>query len=745
MQNIYKMNFPMRILYRLMSGTALLALPYFSTAQVTKATDDYAQMLVNAAPITIRVLDNDSAANGRRLKVDYLPLVNHGTARITADSSAIEFTPEPDFKGIALVNYTIADSDGAHDCGLVVVDVAASPTPMSQEMNLFTRRGRPLRFTVPAGFVTTSFPQGATLEAVNGYVGVYQFSPDARLVGTFDLLFNKNDNGVTKEFRVQIEVLNAPPMSKYAVDDYPNVRINGIKLLSVLNNDNVYPYANIASVDPVTYGGDFTLARTDQTNVKNGRFTVTPGANFKGSIQFGYKVTYEDGFQETGTVHLTVSNFLPAANAFTITALARRPQQELRYKVPTDFSEYHFEAPNRNTSNGGLIEYDTQTGQLRYSAPQTNVLNDAFSVKYCIDGGCQSVDVKVNLVNLTGNDVCTSATDCIWAGDANQDGVVNIEDIFPIGDNMGQYGSKRLSLQNGWYPQSTNNWRSVTRGVADPKYADTNGDGMISVADTAAIMKHYGNANTLYPERIAEGSKIQTFLVSGATSVRNGDMIEILVLLGSSEYPAIDTRGLSFAVNYNQKVDENTLTVDFGRFNWLSRYDAFLTASKIPQKGTVDAAIVRSRDRGASGHGEVGKIRAIVIEDQAGFQDVQKPAVRISLKNVVLVGSDGRLTQVQGSELVLPLLQTKKDEPLRDSDVVSFPNPTSDFMEFHLNGYNTIHSIRLLDLRGREVKRLMNVNGKQTRLNLDDLANGLYMAEVMTDKGRVVKKVQVIK
>ena len=474
---------------------------------------------------------------------------------------------------------------------------------------------------------------------------------------------------------------------------------------------------------------------------------MTPRSDFKGNIQFDYKVTYEDGFQETATVHLTVSNFLPAASFFNITALAGRPRQELRYKVPTDFSEYHFEVANRITANGGLIEYETTTGRLLYSPPATNATNDAFSVKYCIGGDCQSVSVKVDLINPTGSDVCTGTQDCIWAGDANQDGVVNIEDIFPIGDNMGQYGSKRPRLQNGWYPQSTNNWRPVSLGVADPKYADTNGDGIISIADTAAILKNYGKSSTLYPERIAEESKIQTFLVNGnnVTSVRTGDMIEILVLLGSSEYPAIDTRGLSFAVNYNQKIDENTLTVDFGRFNWLSRYDAFLTASKIPQKGTVDAAIVRSRDRGASGHGEVGKIRAIVIEDQVGLQDIDKPVVRISLNNAVLVGSNGRLTQLKGSEIVIPLERSNKNAPLKENDVVSFPNPTSDFMEFHLNGYNTIQSIRILDLRGREVKRLMNVNGRQTRINLDDLSNGLYMAEVMTEKGRVVKKVQVIK
>jgi hypothetical protein len=62
-----------------------------------------------------------------------------------------------------------------------------------------------------------------------------------------------------------------------------------------------------------------------------------------------------------------------------------------------------------------------------------------------------------------------------------------------------------------------------------------------------------------------------------------------------------------------------------------------------------------------------------------------------------------------------------------------------------LNGYNTIQSIKIFDMRGREVKQLMNVNSKQTRIDMSDVTNGLYMAEVMTEKGRVVKKLQVIK
>jgi Secretion system C-terminal sorting domain/Bacterial Ig domain len=741
LQNIYKMNFPMRILYRLMSGTALLALPYFSTAQVTKATDDYVQTLVNASPITIRVLDNDSVRNGQRLKVDYIPLVNHGKARITADSTAIEFTPDRDFKGIALINYTIGDGGGIYDCGLVVVDIVGNPTPNSQEMNLFTRKGKSVRFTVPEGFVNSSTLQGARVEKVNGHTTVYQFVPNPTLIGTFDLLFNKLENGVTKEFHVQVEVLTAPPVPVYLVDQYRSTPLNsGYRHINVLENILTYPNAQIASVTPIPHG-DCWIERVNRGDLRDGNFYVYPRDNFEGTLRIDYEVVYQNGYKEMATVHLTVSNFYPALNKFNITALARQSAQVLNYKVPTDFvSRYTFEISNPTTQNGGSIAFTN--GQLLYTSPQNDAITDAFSLRYCVDGDCRTVDVSLNLI--TASNSCVS-DNCVWAGDANRDGKVDISDIFPIGDNIGQYGSKRSNTAENWVPQSSDNWRALS-DVPDPKFADTNGDGMINVSDTAAILKHYGNANTIYPERTVEDSQIQTFLLTGVTAIRPGDMIEILVLLGSSDYPAIDTRGLSFSVDYSaNKIDEKSLVVDFGRFNWLSRYDAFLTASKIPSKGTVDAGIVRSRDRGASGHGEIGKIRAIVVEDIVGFHEGDKPSVRFKLKSAVLTDGKGHFTAVKGSEIVIPLEVGNKDVAVKDTDVKMFPNPTSDFAEFYLNGYNTIKSIKIFDMRGREVKQLMNVNSKQTRIDMSDVTNGLYMAEVMTEKGRVVKKLQVIK
>ncbi|MDZ7876826.1 MAG: T9SS type A sorting domain-containing protein [Saprospiraceae bacterium] len=733
------MNFPMRILYRLMTGTALLALPYFSTAQVTKATDDYVQTSVNAAPITIRVLDNDSVRTGRRLKVDYLPLVNHGKAQITADSSAIEFTPDTDFKGVALVNYTIADGS-SFDCGLVVIDVAATPTPNIQEMHLFTRKGKPVRFTIPNGFVNASTLQGATIEAVAGYAGVYDFVPNASLSGVFDLLFNKLENGVTKEFRVLVEVLNAPQKAQYLQDDYTTTPIGRVKYLDVLNNDTVYARAGIARVVVNQNGGSYYITRLGG-NEKSGKFNIYPDANFSGSIRFDYTVTYTDGYEETATVHLTVSNYFPAKSEFTITAIARQ-SQVLPYKVPKDFvGEYEFNVPDPMTLSGGTIEFTN--GQLVYTAPQGNATTDAFSLKYCIRSGgdCQAIDVKVNLLNARP---CPT-NDCVWLGDANTDGRIDMSDIFPLGDNIGQYGTNRTNRVTAWTPQSVNNWRPLSE-LPDPKHADTNGDGIVSASDTAAIMKYYGLANTIYPERTAEGMKIQTFLLSSATSIRPGDMIQILVLLGSADNPAIDTRGLSFSVDYSfQKIDEKSLVVDFGKFNWLSRYDAFLTASKIPSVGTVDAGIVRTLDRGASGHGQVGTIRAIVIEDLAGFHEGDKPVVRFKLRDAVMTDGRGHFTAAQGSEIVIPIAVSSKTTAVKEADLLMFPNPTSDFAEFYLNGNNTIQSIRVYDMRGREVSSVKNVNSKQARLDMTDLTNGLYMAEVMTEQGRVVKKMQVIK
>ncbi len=733
------MNTPMLITYRMFIAAIISTMPLLMFAQV-KAADDYAHTTTNASSFGIKVLSNDNASNGI-LKIDKIPLYNHGTVAVNADSTEIIFTPEKDFKGVALVNYTVTDKNGYYDCGLVTIDVSATPSPAAQVMKLFTRPGEKITFTIPKGFGGAA-PTNAQGEAqwVGGEGnGIYSFLPSRNFIGTEPTMFyfNKTENGIYKEYTVYINVVGSP-VPVLLKDDYVNIPINGSTIADLYLNDN-----RIAK--PIS---SFTVLPVSNPNygvssLTNGRVLITSNSNFKGTFNFDYEVTYVDGTKERAIVHTTVANYQPSADVFQVTAYHGIPY-EFKYNIPLDNGgNWTFVTRNGGiTSAGGRVTLNNKS-EVVYTPP-TEGQSDNFEVEYCVSGsGCKVVKVYVNLQPATAQ-ICS--TDCVFPGDANHDGIVDMWDLLTVGSYIGQYGSSRANANLSWMPTNAANWQQTLGNGVNAKNVDLNGDGIISYLDTVVISANYGKVNSIVAERTPEVTKIELQVLTTSNAAAPGDMIEITVLVGSSALPSVDARGLSYSVGYDaDMIEENTLTVDFLQSNWLSRYDAYLAMSKIVTRGRIETGIARSQNRGASGHGEVSKIRAVVIDDLNGFQVGDRPVLRIRINDVYLMDAKGRMLQIEGKEIEIPIKLVKKDEPIKESDLLMFPNPSSDFMSFYLNGVNNIESLRIVDMMGKEVNRQNNIKGKQATVYFDNFAPGMYLAEVTTEKGKIMKKIQVVK
>lgn len=63
------------------------------------------------------------------------------------------------------------------------------------------------------------------------------------------------------------------------------------------------------------------------------------------------------------------------------------------------------------------------------------------------------------------------------------------------------------------------------------------------------------------------------------------------------------------------------------------------------------------------------------------------------------------------------------------NDWTAFPNPAQDFIRLDLDGHEAIQSVRLLDLKGLEVRKWTAAE----ILQVDDLPEGLYLLEVQTE------------
>lgn len=76
------------------------------------------------------------------------------------------------------------------------------------------------------------------------------------------------------------------------------------------------------------------------------------------------------------------------------------------------------------------------------------------------------------------------------------------------------------------------------------------------------------------------------------------------------------------------------------------------------------------------------------------------------------------------------------------SKISVFPNPTNNIVNISNTENILIKDITIADLNGRTVKTINQANGAtEAQINVSDLANGMYMMTIFSDKGTMVKKI----
>ena len=71
-------------------------------------------------------------------------------------------------------------------------------------------------------------------------------------------------------------------------------------------------------------------------------------------------------------------------------------------------------------------------------------------------------------------------------------------------------------------------------------------------------------------------------------------------------------------------------------------------------------------------------------------------------------------------------------------DIAMYPNPTNDFIRIKSN--ELIQEIKLFNANGQKLEILKGVNSKKARLNIENLAKGLYILRLTTAKGNITRK-----
>ncbi len=85
-----------------------------------------------------------------------------------------------------------------------------------------------------------------------------------------------------------------------------------------------------------------------------------------------------------------------------------------------------------------------------------------------------------------------ASTLTVYPGDANNDGIVDVRDILPLGLYYGQTGPTRAGASLNWGAQTV----AVGWSPDAAAYADCNGDGTVNASDVTGIIQNWGSSTT---------------------------------------------------------------------------------------------------------------------------------------------------------------------------------------------------------------------------------------------------------
>ena len=684
-------------------------------------------------------------------------MVNNGSISIDNATQEITFTPEHGFIGVTKFHYTVCNELDVCDVGLVNVFVEEG-FPNSDVTEVFVKKNSSVNILLPTmgGYFTQQSPNHGSLVSSDP-AGIMVYSPNTDFVGTdfFTSIFISN--GVPGIRPYQVTVLDAPLENNLLMGDNLFTGINEPITFNVFDNDLAQDL-NITSYTNPTDG---------LIDVELGVITYRPDTDFEGLDQFTYTACIDNSpVCEETSVYITVSDQEPGATIFELSTPINTPLV-VEYEIPTqnwDFmlSSFGGTQTEITTNGGGLLnyypgEYDggLVAGQsvegynlLIYTPPADQILSDEVDVYFETNAGSQLVRLEIEVTAAPGTDDPYCVTECVWPGDANKDGQVDVTDLLSMGYCVGETGPARNNASNNWYGQYGTDWgRTVGNTNVDLKHIDANGDGAVTSDDTDAILSSYGNKNSIIAKPTPAPTTQPLLFIPRNTDPQPGDLVIIDIIFGTEENPVFDANGLTFSVNYNAAIVEpGSINIDFDESSWL-HYDAptvDLTAA--PFENRLDAGLTRTIGRGASGFGAVGTLSFIIIEDIDGARPGDEINVNTNITSPTTMNSNG---DALGLTVVDPTLLINFREPSEqdEDDLIAFPNPTVDHINLHLNGSDEMSEVEMFTLTGQRLYQNTAVNSNQLQIDVtgSQFANGMYVIRAKTGEGLITKKVQIVR
>jgi hypothetical protein len=715
-----------------------------------KAYHDYA-VTTAGQPVSVDVLANDFSSNGVKT-LTVIPVVNNGLAGFNAAAGTVTFTPAPGFSGLAHLNYVLCNGLGDCDEGTLSVSVMSDGPAAQDTIKVFTRKNEAQFILSPPEYTLLDGPDHGIFDPV---ADVPTYTPDEDYVGLDYLVF---DNGLSQTV-FEVEVLNLKD-NEFAFDDRQYTVANQEITFDVLANDSL---GGCWSYGQAQYG----TVSAPYPGAPPGLLTYTPAPGFIGVDEFVYMLHPPGcaGPAETAKVYVFVSNFEPDRSVFEM-ATPKMTPIIIGYNVPV--GTFNFSVAQQGDLGTALFLegiVDTTiygaaiTGEnMLIYVPDEGVSSgtDEIEIVYCLmdpQGGCavsKTVKIYMDILDIGSGEQAACVGSCVWAGDTNFDGIVNMEDLLPIGRAVGKIGKPRADASlDVWYGQYADDWSDLfgAEEAIDLKHIDADGDSIVTAIDTVGINLFYGRTHAMAP-RALPFSPFEVNL-EGDVFAEPGELVTLKVKIGMPGTPAHNVYGFVLPFNYSPDffVPES-VNISFAPNNWLSYDSPVLHMKRNNLSGLLEAGFTRTSGLAASGYGEIGSVSFVVVDDLGGFRaDEDEVLLTVGGGSGIVSGPNGETMQVKINPYQLRIrLRQQEPDPARQEDKLSvYPNPATDWLTIRLKGGEVFESAALYTLTGQRVSQLSGLWTNQAEISVAALPVGMYVLSVTTPSGVINRKVEVMR
>ncbi len=311
--------------------------------------------------------------------------------------------------------------------------------------------------------------------------------------------------------------------------------------------------------------------------------------------------------------------------------------------------------------------------------------------------------------------------DCIWPGDANNDGIVDHFDLLAIGAGFGAEGIARITDRT-WSPQTGGNWTQSLKDGTNFKYLDTDGNGKVDEADLELVKLHFGK----YREDYTIPSKtptIDALYIKPSTDIENNvvSSLDGAFNLFVNKYPIDSLIGIAVTIDYDTEYFYQGATQQSLWSDCLYYLTGPLLFNEVIQ-GNVFFAAYNTEE--ACPMEEVEKLFRIVALNPKQVLPSNSTTVRITRAEGVM--KDGSVVPIGGQDLELRFegfeIGTEKK---KETGINIYPNPSDGVFYIKLEGVE-IGDWQITDAMGRLLDVRLDLYQRDFMLDLSEYASGIY-------------------